>query len=255
MHHPKVANFQLTPKWVAHTGAGAPETQAAYVAVFTPEDKGKPARVAAYCVTLPAAGADAGAGAGSAAEMAALSVDTKPCATRTVFAASEARLLFSPSCRTLLVYTQSDVDTTGASYFGATGLFVMAMDGSLAEQVHPSPMCVQYIPHFLYVAPINPCFRPRASGSVHLTDPFLARLCPYVCALQISKVTQSKAGPVYDVQWSPIDDVFVVAAGTMPAHCTLYNNKVRTGGELIAAVSLVVDTGLIYTGAIIRTRH
>jgi len=133
VYHPKVANFQLSPVWVAHSGTGATATQAAYVAVFTPEDKGKPARVAAYCITLPAGGA----GAGSAAPMAALSVETKACATRTVFAASEARLLFSPSCNTLLVYTQSDVDTTGASYFGATGLFVMAMDGSLAEQVRP----------------------------------------------------------------------------------------------------------------------
>jgi len=37
--------------------------------------------------------------------------------------------------KTLLAHTHADVDTSGASYFGATGLFVMSMDGSLAQQV------------------------------------------------------------------------------------------------------------------------
>ena len=38
-------------------------------------------------------------------------------------------------------------------------------------------------------------------------------------------VPQSKDGPIHDVKWSPVDDNFVVAAGTMPSQCSLYNSK------------------------------
>eukprot|EP00428_Durinskia_dybowskii_P074024 CAMPEP_0170414338 /NCGR_PEP_ID=MMETSP0117_2-20130122/32011_1 /TAXON_ID=400756 /ORGANISM="Durinskia baltica, Strain CSIRO CS-38" /LENGTH=650 /DNA_ID=CAMNT_0010672213 /DNA_START=72 /DNA_END=2024 /DNA_ORIENTATION=- len=43
------------------------------------------------------------------------------------------------------------------------------------------------------------------------------------------KVEQSKDGPVHDVQWSPEGDKFVIAAGTMPCHCTLMDS---TGSPL-----------------------
>ena len=39
----------------------------------------------------------------------------------------------------------------------------------------------------------------------------------------------------YDVQWSPVDDIFAVAAGTMPAHCTLYNARADREFEFGAA--------------------
>lgn len=38
-------------------------------------------------------------------------------------------------------------------------------------------------------------------------------------------VQQSKDGPVYDVKWSPAGDKFVVAAGNMPSHCTMYDAR------------------------------
>ena len=64
-----------------------------------------------------------------------------------------------------------DVDTSGASYGGATGL------------------------HFLTV-----------TG-------------------ESTNISRSKEGPIHDVKWSPTDDYFIVAAGTMPSHCTFYDGK------------------------------
>jgi len=163
VYHKNVTCFCLG-KW--HSTADS-SSKTTHIMVFTPEDKGKPARVAAYPILLKNDG----------------SVDVlEKCAERTVFSANEAKLLFSPSGKACLVHTHADVDTSGESYFGATGLFVVSMDGKLAEQVD-----------------------------------------------------RSKAGPVYDVQWSPVDDVFVVAAGTMPAHCTLYNDKAVREFEFGAA--------------------
>lgn len=40
-----------------------------------------------------------------------------------------------------------------------------------------------------------------------------------------SVITPTKDGPVHDVQWSPIDDIFIITAGTMPSHSTLYNSS------------------------------
>jgi hypothetical protein len=50
-----------------------------------------------------------------------------PASSRTIFAASEAQLLWNATGTALLVYAQSDTDAT--SYYGSTGLFLM--------QAHP----------------------------------------------------------------------------------------------------------------------
>jgi len=47
----------------------------------------------------------------------------------------------------------------------------------------------------------------------------------FVNSDQSIKVEQSKEGPVHDVQWAPNGERFVVAAGTMPCHCTLHNKS------------------------------
>ena len=38
-------------------------------------------------------------------------------------------------------------------------------------------------------------------------------------------VPQSKEGPIHDVKWAPDGSKFIVSAGTMPCHCTLFNPK------------------------------
>jgi uncharacterized protein with WD repeat len=38
-------------------------------------------------------------------------------------------------------------------------------------------------------------------------------------------VSRSKDGPIHDVKWSPTEDSFVVAAGNMPSHSTLYDGR------------------------------
>ncbi len=40
-----------------------------------------------------------------------------------------------------------------------------------------------------------------------------------------TNISRSKEGPIHDVKWSPSDDYFIVAAGTMPSHCTFYDGK------------------------------
>jgi translation initiation factor 2A len=62
------------------------------------------------------------------------------------------------------------VDTSGNSYYGNTGLFIVNLDGSVS--------------------------RP---------------------------VPQTKDGAVYCVQWSPNGSCFIVAAGKMPCHVSLFN--------------------------------
>jgi translation initiation factor 2A len=126
-----------------------------------------------------------------------------------MFAATEATMMFNAAGTALLVHTQCDVDHSNSSYYGASGLFLMTADGSIS-------------------APVE----------------------------------QSKEGPIHDVKWSPLGDRcvlailssgkevgwlrlntiptitpylsscpgrFVVSAGTMPCHTTLYNAK----GELV----------------------
>ena len=41
------------------------------------------------------------------------------------------------------------------------------------------------------------------------------------------KISQTKEGPIHDVKWSPSGDRFILAAGTMPSQCTLYDSKAK----------------------------
>jgi len=49
------------------------------------------------------------------------------------------------------------------------------------------------------------------------------------------KISQTKEGPIHDVKWSPVGDKFILAAGTMPAQCTMYDSKGKTLFEFGAA--------------------
>eukprot|EP01041_Mallomonas_annulata_P004104 gene4104-8160_t len=90
------------------------------VAVFNPEAGGNPARCTLYScrsVTDPVLG---------------------PISSRTMFAASEASLLWNKQGTALVVHTQSDVDSSNLSYYGATGLFLLTADGAVSAVVSQS---------------------------------------------------------------------------------------------------------------------
>jgi translation initiation factor 2A len=124
------------------------------IAVFNPEAGGKPARVTLYALHLST-----------------MSVEG-PLNSRTIFGASEAILMWNKSGNSLLIHSQSDIDSSSASYYGATGLYLIHTKSDLSI-----------------------------------------------------KVEQTKEGPVHAVQWSPLGDKFVVSAGNMPCHSTMYNEK------------------------------
>jgi len=175
----KLGSFRKKSSGLAEADAdGVKQTS---IAVFNPEVGSSPARITVYPVTISPSSPSLSSSSSSSSSI--LVVVEKESSSKSIFAASEAKMLFAPSGETLLVYTQSDIDRTGTSYMGSTGLLVLScFDASLSEIVE-----------------------------------------------------QSKAGPVYDVQWSPTDDIFVVAAGTMPNHCTLYNSRAERQFEFGAA--------------------
>lgn len=137
---PNVANFSVAP-------GAAPYK----VALFVPEKKGKPASVKIY--QFPN-GLDA------------------PSATKSFYKAQDVSLKWSPTGSALIIETRTDVDTSGKSYYGETGLFFMQSDGE------------------------------------------------YDCIVPLTK-----EGTVHDVAWDPTGRGFVVIAGAMPAHATLYDTK------------------------------
>lgn len=100
--------------------SNASDTSMIPVAVFEPEHKGKPGKCCLYYVntTLESGKGDKGD------EEDEVTVEG-PVSTRTIMAASEATLLWNTPGTSLLVHTQSDVDRSGTSYYGATGLCVM----------------------------------------------------------------------------------------------------------------------------------
>ena len=94
------------------------------IGTFTPEKGGKPANVSLYTW------------AGEGAEMA-----TGPHNSRTVMQASEANMMWNAKGSSLLIHTHSDVDKSGGSYYGATGLYVLTTaraGGNISEKIAQS---------------------------------------------------------------------------------------------------------------------
>ncbi|GMF12945.1 unnamed protein product [Phytophthora lilii] len=145
-----VANFSVAP-------GSAPYK----VALFVPEKKGKPASVKVY--QFPN------------------SLDIPP-ATKSFYKAQDVSLKWSPTGSALIIETRTDIDTSGKSYYGETGLFFLQSDGE------------------------------------------------YDCIVPLTK-----EGTVHDVAWDPTGRGFVVIAGAMPAHATLYDNKALPVFEFGAA--------------------
>lgn len=91
-----VANFSVAP-------GSAPYK----VALFVPEKKGKPASVKIY-------------------QFGSLDV---PIATKSFYKAQDVTLKWSPTGSALIIETRTDIDTSGKSYYGETGLFFLQSDG------------------------------------------------------------------------------------------------------------------------------
>ncbi|KAF4038666.1 Eukaryotic translation initiation factor eIF2A [Phytophthora infestans] len=94
---PNVANFSVAP-------GSAPYK----VALFVPEKKGKPASVKIY--QFPN------------------SLDA-PTATKSFYKAQDVTFKWSPTGSALIIETRTDIDTSGKSYYGETGLFFLQSDG------------------------------------------------------------------------------------------------------------------------------
>jgi uncharacterized protein with WD repeat len=97
---------------VIHKGCSTarlnPLSSKPYIAVFAPAAGGKPAAMALYRYHTSS---DSSSPA-PVAEVAS---------QRTAPGATEAALLWAPNGNAVLVHTQSDVDTTNTSYYGASG--------------------------------------------------------------------------------------------------------------------------------------
>ena len=85
------------------------------VATFVPEAKGKPASVRVH--QFPAV------------------EGAPPAASKTFYNAQDVTMDWSPNGLAVLVKTHTDVDKTGASYYGSTGLYLLHADGSFDGQV------------------------------------------------------------------------------------------------------------------------
>ena len=97
--------YKVSPQSSA-TGSAVP------VAFFFPATGGNPGRVSIATVNL------------TTFEV------SEPLGSRTIFGASEASLLWNSTATALLIYSRSNVDTSGASYYGATSVYFMTADVS-----------------------------------------------------------------------------------------------------------------------------
>jgi translation initiation factor 2A len=110
------SQFSLTDS--LPSASGATGALSVTVAAFMPESSGKPATASLFRFSYN--GADS---------LGAVVVDG-PIATRTMFAATEANMHWSSTGKMLLIHTHCDVDKSNSSYYGNSGLFFMAADGS-----------------------------------------------------------------------------------------------------------------------------
>ena len=104
VQHRGLTQFRVSP--AAPTDYGC----ACFVSVFTPEAGGKPARVSVYRYTPVRSDGGVGGVEG-------------PVCSRTIFAASEARMMWNSLGSALLVHSHSDADAN--SYYGTSTLFLV----------------------------------------------------------------------------------------------------------------------------------
>ena len=96
------------------------------------------------------------------------------------------------------------VDKTGKSYYGETGLFHMNVAGQARESQQPEPRA-------------SHTRRPATASS----DAAAAA----AAVVQVTNVKLSKEGPIHDVQWSPKGDEFIAVFGYSPSKAVIFNTK------------------------------
>ena len=102
-----------------------------------------------------------------------------PLSQKSFYRADSVQYYWNAIGTNVLIFTHTDVDKTGQSYYGETNLFYLSITGN------------------------------------------------FDC-----KVELNKAGPIFDVAWSPNSKEFIVVYGTMPAKCTLFDHKAAPMYEL-----------------------
>eukprot|EP00603_Paraphysomonas_imperforata_P006993 CAMPEP_0114415412 /NCGR_PEP_ID=MMETSP0103-20121206/1897_1 /TAXON_ID=37642 ORGANISM="Paraphysomonas imperforata, Strain PA2" /NCGR_SAMPLE_ID=MMETSP0103 /ASSEMBLY_ACC=CAM_ASM_000201 /LENGTH=636 /DNA_ID=CAMNT_0001583597 /DNA_START=45 /DNA_END=1956 /DNA_ORIENTATION=+ len=125
--HPESESLPQRSLAVQHS----PNPAVPIIAVFTPEAGGKHAKVMMYSYDqqlLSEEGAEGTKAQGCQ--------DTG--FGRTMFAANECCMKWNLSGERVIVQTQSDVDSSNASYYGSTGLFLLSVDGKVSLKVPQS---------------------------------------------------------------------------------------------------------------------
>jgi translation initiation factor 2A len=133
VHHKGLTQFHVTPTISPYVS----------VAVFNPEAGGKPARVTLYRFDPSRLSAEGEKG--TAVE--------GPVSSRTIFAASEAKLTWNTTGSALLVYAHADTDAS--SYYGATGLFLLQAHTDAAIKV--SLCCISVLVWCIVAATVALC--------------------------------------------------------------------------------------------------
>ena len=181
-----IAQFKLAP-----TASSSSSSAAACIVAFVPEIGGNPARASIHKLA-------------SSSDM-----EFGPAiVSRTMFAASEADLHWNSLGTHVLVHTHTDVDTSGSSYYGASSLYILSADGkisSIVSQSKEGPVYGMFIPVLLF--------------SLRSVSNLLSYKRLFINLFMALSLSSS----FIDIKWSPLGTQFVVAAGNMPSHCTLYN--------------------------------
>mmetsp|Transcript_8140 Transcript_8140/g.11627 ORF Transcript_8140/g.11627 Transcript_8140/m.11627 type:complete len:713 (-) Transcript_8140:34-2172(-) len=137
-----------------------------FLSTFVPETKGKPARI--QLMRYP-------------------DLTDVPVASKSFYQAEECSVRWSPKGDSALVLTHTTVDSSGASYYGSTNLYLM----------------------------LSQTTRGRMDEGAAISVP-----------LPVSNGNSSATGPVMDVSWMPDPikpPVFAVISGRMPALSSLHN--------------------------------
>jgi len=172
------------------------------VACFIPSHSGNPSHITLYRVENTTISRDEAEVVTSWWPLSGSSDAIRPSTSALVsrssmFNASDATLQWnSPLNNVCLVQVTSDVDSSGASYYGSTGAYLLACPPPTASKKASAP---------------------AASSTADIAAAITEQV-----ALQ---VPQSKTGPIYTISWSPTGRYFILVGGTMPSNSTLYDMK------------------------------
>ena len=169
------------------------------IAIYVPESKGAPGSVQVYEMsdfTSEKTGAA-----------------PQPCARRSFFRSSRAKLMWNASGNALLAWAFSDVDKTNQNYFGEQSLHYLSADGNLEQLVE------------LKDGPIHDVkWSPNGQHfvAVHGFMPAKATLFDYKC----KPIYDFGSGPRNTVQWSPFSRFLILGGfGNLPGDIEFYDKK------------------------------